>query len=351
MTIAHGVSMSAPATARRMTEAASRFLATLDPSRVAAAKFAFADNERYRWNYRPDGFYWDGSTLWHAGLRLVNMSPEQQQAALALLDTGLSQHGAERTRSIMALERHLRETERVIAGWVPHVVRDPELYSFAVFGEPDGAAPWSWRVGGHHLGLHFTIVEHQLVAPTPSFFGANPAEVRHGSNLGLRTLPEEEDRARDLLQALDPERRSIAIVSPTAPGDILTDAYRSANPEITPRGVTWAAMNAQERERLVKVIRLYVDRTTDEVASAQWKRIEQAGLESITFAWAGGAEPGQPHYYAIKGPTFVIEYDKTQDGANHIHSVLRDFTDDWGEDQLAAHYAQAHRALAPTTRL
>jgi len=109
-----------------------------------------------------------------------------------------------------------------------------------------------------------------------------------------------------------------------------------------------AAMAADERERLVKLIRLYVDRTAEEVASAQLQRIEQAGLESITFAWAGGSEPGQPHYYAIEGPTFVIEYDKTQDGANHIHSVLRDFTDDWGEDLLAAHYAQAHRASAGT---
>src|SRR2546421_7598684 len=105
------VFMSAPATARRMTEAASRFLATLDQSRLSAASFAFTDNERYRWNYRPDGFFWDGNTLWHEGLRLVNMSTEQQQAALALLDTGLSPHGAQRTRAIMALERHLRETE------------------------------------------------------------------------------------------------------------------------------------------------------------------------------------------------------------------------------------------------
>src|SRR5438874_7424787 len=124
MTPASAVSKSAPVPPRRMSDAARRFLATLDPSRLAAAKFAFADNDRYQWNYRPDGFFWGGSTVWHGGLRLVNMTAEQQQAALALLDTGLSPFGVARARAIMALEHHLRETERVVAGWFPHVVRD-----------------------------------------------------------------------------------------------------------------------------------------------------------------------------------------------------------------------------------
>jgi hypothetical protein len=324
-----------------MVAAAQAFLATLDAPRLAAAKFPFESEERYRWNYRPDGFEWEGRTFWHEGLRLFNMTTVQKEAALALLDAGLSAHGAQRSRAIMALEEHLRLTERVTT-FVPHVVRDPELYAFSIFGEPAGTEPWAWRAGGHHLGLHFTIVGDQ-VSSTPLFFGANPAEVRHGSGSGLRTLPEEEDLAREFVRSLAPEHRSVAIVSATAPRDILTDAFRDAYHLLErPRGLAYAVMSGDERQFLVRLIRLYVHRAAEEVAQAQWRRFEEAGLESVTFAWAGGTEPGEPHYYAIKGPEFIIEYDKTQDGANHIHSVLRDYTNDWAGDVLAAHYAAAH---------
>ena len=335
-------SCRAPAAAKRMAEAAQELLSVLDGPRRSAVLFAFEDQERYRWDYRPDGVEWKCRTIWHEGLRLVNMTPDQQRAALALLESGLSAHGIDRVRAIMALERNLRETERV-AHWAAHAVRDPELYAFAIFGEPGGLDPWMWRAGGHHLGLHFTIVDGSFIAPTPLFFGANPAEVRHGPDAGLRTLPEEEDLARALLRRLDPSRKIRALVATTAPGDILTDAFRNANPALPPIGLPFAAMSGEERGRLVQLVRLYVDRATSEVASVAWRRIEEAGLDDVTFAWAGGEAPGEGHYYSIKGPTFVIEYDNTQDGANHIHSVLRDFTGDWGEDVLALHYREAHR--------
>jgi hypothetical protein len=324
-----------------MTEAARAFLATLDPARLAAATYPFESEERYRWNYRPDGFDWEGRTFWHEGLRLFNMTSAQQQAALALLDAGLSAQAAERSRAIMALEEHLRLTERVTT-FVPHVVRDPELYAFSIFGEPGGRQPWAWRAGGHHLGLHFTVVGDQ-VSSTPLFFGANPAEVRHGPASGLRTLPEEEDLAREFLRSLSGANREAAIISKTAPHDILTDAHRNAY-HLTDQahGVAFSALSGQEREGLVRLIRLYVDRASAEIAAAQWRRFEDAGLDAISFAWAGGSEPGEPHYYAVKGPLFIIEYDKTQDGANHIHSVLRDYENDWAGDVLAAHYASAH---------
>jgi hypothetical protein len=159
----------------------------------------------------------------------------------------------------------------------------------------------------------------------------------------MRTLPEEEDLGRDLLRSLAPERKQLAIVSPTAPRDILTDAYRYANPLIPPRGLAFGLMSGDERERLVRLIRLYLGRSADEVAENEWRRIEQAGLEAITFAWLGGENSLDGHYYAIKGPTFMIEYDNTQDDATHIHSVWRDLSNDWGDDLLLAHYAAEHR--------
>jgi hypothetical protein len=326
-----------------MAEAARSLLRVLDAPRRAAIQFPFEAQERYRWNYRPDGLVLEGQTFWHEGLRLVNMTMEQQRAALDLLDTGLSTHGAGRARAIMALERNLREWERVSEQVRPHVVRDPELYAFAIFGEPGDPGAWAWRAGGHHLGVHFTIVDGDCVAPTPLFFGANPAEVRHGPDRGRRTLPEEEDQARELLALLPSDRRARAVVRATAPGDILTDAYRNASPAVIPMGLPFAAMSGDERDRLVRLVRLYVDRATDEIARTEWEKIERAGLDTICFAWLGAPGPGEPHYYAIKGATFVIEYDKTQDGANHIHSVWRTFTGDWGEDLLAEHYREAHQ--------
>jgi len=344
MAVDVSIEQRAPATARRMAEAAQRYLDSLDEARRQATQFAFEDQERYRWNYRPDGFFIDGSTFWHEGLRLINMTPDQQQAAMALLDAGVSARTADRARQIMALESYLREQERVIPRWVPHVVRDPELYAFSIFCHPGGKAPWAWRAGGHHIGFHVTVIDGDLVTTTPFFLGCNPSIVRHGTrDLGLRTLPEEEDMARALLTSLAPERKQIAIVSSTSPNDILTDTYRPANPSVPPRGLSFAVMSGEERQQLVNLIRLYVGRVTDEVADNEWRRIEAAGLETITFAWMGSEEFRQGHYYAIKGPTFLIEYDNTQDDATHIHSVWRDFTNAWGEDMLAAHYAAEHR--------
>jgi hypothetical protein len=328
------VSYRCPATAQRMAGATSRFLESLSSQQRAAATFPFEGDERYKWHYTP---------IDRNGLRLISMTRAQQQAALALFDAGLSARGASQARQIIDLEPILRETERVehvVNRWV----RDPELYYFSIFGEPGGAAPWAWRAGGHHLGLHFTVVDRELIAPTPLFFGANPAEVRHGPEAGKRTLPEEEDMARALLRGMDASQKSTAVINPIAPDDIVTEAHRTADPNELPVGLAYAAMSGEQRGQLIRLMRHYVERAADEVASTEWARIEQAGLEQVTFAWAGPEEPGQGHYYAIRGPRFMIEYDNTQNHANHIHAVWRDYTNDWGEDLLAAHYARSHRS-------
>ncbi len=322
----------APEAARRMADAATRFLESLSGEQRALALFPFEGDERYVWNYTP---------VDRNGLYLKDMTAAQRAAAFALLDTGLSVRGRREARQIIELEPILRETER-IEGIVVQWLRDPERYAFSVFGEPGGRAPWAWRVGGHHLGLHFTLVERDLIAPTPLFFGANPAQVRHGPETGRRTLADEEDLARALLGSLDTAQKTVAIVDPVAPDDILTKNYRSADPEAPPRGLAYGALSGEQRERLVRLVRHYVERVTDEVTTGAWARIERAGLDGVAFAWAGPEERGRGHYYAVKGPSFLIEYDNTQNNANHIHSVWRDFTNDWGEDLLAAHYASAH---------
>lgn len=303
----------------------------------AVAHFPFAGDERYRWHYTP---------IERNGLRLKDMTPTQRNAALTLLDSSLSTRGAQEARQIIALEPILREVER-LEGIKDNWHRDPERYYFSVFGEPGGSAPWGWRASGHHIGLHFTIMDGDLVAPAPLFFGANPATVRHGQASGQRTLAAEEDLARALLASLNPAQRTLAVVDPVAPSDILTKNYRTVDPNMTPSGIRYAGLSGEQREQLVRLVCHYVDRAADQLASNAWTRIECAGLEAVTFAWAGSDERGQGHYYAIKGTNFLIEYDNTQNGANHIHSVWRDFTNDWGEDLLATHYAAAHGRSAP----
>ena len=333
MAIDLSVTQRVPTTARQMAEAARRFLDALSDEQREAARFPFDGDERYRWDYRPTT---------RNGLRLINMTAAQRALAFGLLQAGLSDRGVRQVAEIISLEPILREHERIeerVVRWV----RDPELFWFSVFGEPGGADPWAWRVGGHHIGVHFTVVDGDLVAPVPLFFGANPAEVQHGPETGKRTLPEEEDWARELVLGLPSELRAEAIISPVAPGDILTDNSIRAHPGLPRRGLRLGAMDDQHRDQLVRLIRHYIERVSREVAANEWQRIHGAGLESISFAWAGGLERRQGHYYAIVGPTFLIEYDNTQNGANHIHSVWRDFTNDWGEDLLAAHYRESHR--------
>jgi hypothetical protein len=322
----------APAVAARMAEAADRFLATLSPGQRQATVFPFAGDERYVWNYTP---------VSRNGLMLRAMTPSQRKAAFALMETAYSQPGYKTACDIIALETLLGEWEAMTdepSRWP----RDEAQYWFSVFGTPGSKEPWGWRAGGHHIGLHITVVDGDQVSQMPLFFGANPAEVRHGPRKGMRTLPFEEDAARDLVRALDPAQRKVAIVDPIAPADILTKNYRAVDRSMPRKGLVYDALNADQRAKLARIIRHYVDRAHPDLAANQWRRIEADGLSKVTFAWAGPDVPGKGHYYAIAGPAFMIEYDNTQNGANHIHSVLREYSGDWGEDLLALHYRKAH---------
>ena len=327
---ATAVTAYAPRAASAMTAAARDFLASLDASQRADAMFPFVGDERFVWNYTP---------VPRRGLSIKAMNPAQRRAGLDLVATGLSPRGWRQAQQIMAHETILDEWERLqrlSLQWR----RDSEDYHLSVFGRP-GDDRWAWRVCGHHLLTHITVVAQAYLACVPLFFGANPAEVRHGPEQGLRILAAEEDLARVLLTQLTPDQRRVVVVDAQAPDDILTKNYRAVQPGMAPRGLALSDMAQPQREQLVRLVRHYVDRSAGEMAANAWCDIERAGLDGVTFAWAGPQEPGHGHYYAVVGPTFLIEYDNTQDGANHIHSVWRDFTNDFGGDVLAQHYAES----------
>lgn len=321
----------APAVVGRMVRAAQAYLAALRPEQRAASTAPFDVPDHRAWTYLPGV---------RPGLALAEMSVEQQTLAMELLEIGCGETGAEGARAIMRLDSILREIERE-QGKSSWERRHSEHYWVRILGEPGGAKPWAWRVNGHHLAVHVTVVD-DMVAVTPQFFGANPAEVRSGPHTGLRTLPAEEDIARNLLGGLTPRQRERAVISPDAPDDILTRRDPVADPNLVPAGLPYGDLHEDQRAVFRRLIRLYFDRVTPELADAAWQRLEGGELEVVTFAWAGSGRRGDAHYYAIRGESFLLEYDNSQDDANHVHTVWRDLRHDWGGDLLAAHYAEKH---------
>jgi len=322
---------SADPTAAAMAAAATRFLGGLPLEQRQKVQFAFDSSEWTHWHFIPNEMFA------RHGLTLKEMTPAQREAAHALLRTGLSQHGYLTATTIISLENVLRALEN--GGQFP---RDPEQYWFAVFGTPAATGSWGWRFEGHHVSLHFAVTNGAVSVSTPTFFGSNPAEVRSGDRRGLRVLGFVEDPARALLTSLTDAQRAKAVLAGDAPGDILTmNQFPFASLE--PAGIPASELDGRQRELLMAVVDAYASQMTAEIAALRTARLRTAGVEKIRFAWAGAAERGRKHYYRAQGPTFLIEYDNTQNDANHIHSVWRDFEGDFGRDLLREHLQnQAH---------
>jgi len=310
-----------------MAECATRFLSALDPDQRGKATFAFDTDERMNWHFIPKE---------RKGLSLREMTPYQKHLASALLAAGLSQTGYIKAVTIMSLEDVLKIIENDSG---EH--RNPEKYYFSVFGTPSDSGTWGYRVEGHHLSQNYTVVNGKVI-DGPSFFGANPAEVRQGPRKGLRTLPGEDDLGIELIHTLDEQQQGVAIVDPTAYRDILTAASRKAALQGQPSGLSASKMNARQFDVLMALMEEYARNVPDELAEGRMEQINKAG-RNISFAWSGGINRGDQHYYRVHAPSFLIELDDTQDNANHIHSVWRDFAGDFGEDVLQQHYHASHQ--------
>ena len=321
---------AATRTAALSIAAAAAFLPTLSHEQRSRASFDLASDERHDWHYVPRA---------RKGVALGEMSEPQTKAAHALMASALSDNGYRKARSIIDHEAILGRVEA--ASGVGRFDRDAGLYYYSVFGNPGTDEPWGWRVEGHHLSLNYTIVDGETVSPTPSFFGANPAKVLSGPEKGLRILKEEEDVARDLLLSLDPGQRDQATLYPAAPSDIITRS--SPRVEIGDAvGLLASAMSGEQRGKLMALIGVYLERKPADLAASALEKLKSEGLDAIRFGWAGSHHPGQGHYYRIHGPSLFVEYDNTQDMANHIHSVWRDVEGDFGRDLLAEHYRRHH---------
>lgn len=311
-----------------MSGAAGNFLAALNADQRAKVTFAFDADERENWHFIPKE---------RKGVTLKELEPAQKTLALALLSSALSHEGYLKATTIMTLERILQDIE----GPKRTFPRDPELYHVSIFGAPAPKGTWGWRFEGHHLSVNLTIVNGKLISGSPTFFGANPAEVRTVSRAGLRVLGNEEDFARQLVQSLDEKQRAVAVVDSKAPDDILTANKRIADLG-APKGLPLGKLNKSQQATAKQLLNEYAGRLRGELAAADLKEIQKAGWDNIVFAWAGGLNKGDRHYYRLHGPTFLLEYDNTQNDANHVHAVWRELKGDFGRDLLAEHLKAAH---------
>lgn len=339
-----------------------------------------ADDERHRWYYTPTD---------HGGLPLADMLPHQQSLAMQLVSAGMSKPGYVTAMTIMGLENVLDQLEGWHVDWGRLRGRDPQMYFLTVFGEPDPQGPWSWRFGGHHVSLQHTIVQREVLSSSPFFLGADPAESPLLGGHLLRPLGAAEDLARDLVRSFDDEQTALAVISPVAPVDIiggnrpqlgdgdmlipLPELWRGhfTDPQLRemvqaihenaeaktgfgpkhheavkltkrPKGVAATGLTAEQRDQLRAVLDVFIARIPDDLAEREMQKYAGSNLDEVHFAWAGGLERGQPHYYRLQAPRLVAEYDNAQRDVNHIHTVWRDPTNDFADDVLAQHYARYH---------
>ncbi len=310
----------------QMTDAASRFLASLSDKQKEAALMDFDDKQRVDWHFIPKKA--------RKGLKVGDMTDKQRRAAFSLLRAALSETGYTKARTVMDLEGLVHVLEGDRRRWD----RDPLKYYFTVFGQPDKKSKWGLSVEGHHLSLNFVIENNEVVSHTPAFYGTNPnvvvMDVGKGPAMNTYVLEREEINAFDLLHALNADQKAKAIIAAKSPRDI-RDAGSAQAPADEKVGLPASEMNEAQMHRLWYLIWSHAENMPKPIAEARMKEIADAGMEKIHFAWAGADKPGVGHYYRVQGPTFLIEFCNTQpdaagNPAAHPHSVWRDMRGDFG---------------------
>ncbi len=327
------IGISVQVSAQHLTEKTNDFLNTLSPELKSQALFSLTDSERMNMNYIP---------IERKGPTFHDFNKKQKAAALNLLKASLSNQGYEKSREIMQLENVLfmmeNNTTKKPEG---KTHRDPLNYHFCIFGKPSPNDFWGWRFEGHHISLNFTSTKGKIVSSTPSFFGSNPAVVSINEQKGKNVLKAETDLGFKLLNSLSRDQLKITVFSDVAPGDIVTTNKRKVE-NIETNGIAYSEFTEDQKKIFMTLLDIYLDNYEINFEKEFKYKIKKAGFENLHFAWLGSLKPGEGYYYKIYGPVLLIEYDNTQNHANHIHTVVRDLTNDYGEDILREHYKTDH---------
>jgi hypothetical protein len=302
-----------------MAAATTRFLESLGADARRRASFRFGDEERTRWHWTiPE-------RVPRNGLPLGDMSPAQRRRAFELLRASSSAAGYRKSLDIVRLQGVLRRSG------VPGSSFDPDRYYVSVFGDPGGSRPWGWRFEGHHLSRHFTVVD-EGVSVYPFFLGAWPTRATSaygGLPRGYRAMPREEDAAREVVRSLSRRQRRLAIFQQESLTDHVTQNQARVRP-LEAVGVRVADLPARQRRLVLEIVRAYMGVLPRPAGRRGLDRVLRAGPERMRFGWAGSLTPHEPHYYRLQGSTFLLEFDNSRNDGTHIHSVWRDFREDFG---------------------
>jgi hypothetical protein len=313
-----------------LSKKANTFLNTLSDELKAKAQFAMTDAERFNWNFVP---------IDRKGPTFHDFNEQQKKAAIDLLRSSLSEEGYQKAVNIMELESVLKVLENRKED---DPYRDPLNYHFSIFGTPGANNEWGWRFEGHHISLNFSSARGTIVSATPTFWGSNPGIVNSGPKKGTIVLKKEMEIGFQLINALNESQRKTAIFSSDAPSEIITGNNRKAS-LLQPKGIAYSQLNETQKKIFRDLLQVYIDNYTTKFSASLMDKIKKAGIDQLHFAWAGGLKVGTGHYYRIQSPVLLIEYDNVQNDANHIHTVIRDLTNDFGEDVLKNHYDHGHK--------
>ncbi|NJB69876.1 hypothetical protein GGR42_000338 [Saonia flava] len=306
---------------------ATRFLNSLDENQRAKTLLKQDDSVRTDWHFFP-------STMFNReGIQLKELKENQKELVHELLQTYLSESGYKKTMGVIELEGILGDLTN------DRVYRDTGRYYTTFYGEPNTEKPWSWSFEGHHVSLNFTT-DGDKITYVPLFYGANPAVVMEGPRKGHRSLVNEEDLGLQLINLLSAEQQEKAIIQEEGTfNDILSFNKAEISP-LKVEGIPATEMDAVQQKLLFTLINEYISSVPDKIAVERGTKMEEEELVDIYFAWAGAKEMGlgKPHYYRIQGKNFLIEFDNSQNNANHIHAVWRDFNGDFGRNLIKEHY-------------
>jgi len=307
--------------------AATVLLAECTKEQRQGLQYKLNDEERFGWHFVPLNDTKTKSST-SKGVCLDDMTATAKAAAMQLLKFATSADGLTWCSDIMEREAILAELEPMNAWY-----RKPGWYFFTIYGTPANTGSWAWRVDGHHLSMSVAYRDGQLISASPLFLGLNPVTIKHGQREGERkTMTASEDLARDLYRMLNADQQKEALLAEHLPE---VKALTLAAATTLAKGINAGKFSNKQQDALLDVVKHYTGRMHPDVAKLEYDAIVKSGVEKLTFAYSGEAEPGKRHTYAIQGGAFLIHYlneqtDPQKNPANHIHSLFRSRLRDFG---------------------
>jgi hypothetical protein len=337
--------------AGRMTDAAKALLESLSAEERRTVMFPLAGEARTNWSNTPPYVHP------RPGLRMGALGAEQRLRVHDLLRASLSSQGYQKVAGVMRLDdvHRARTLETLAADAAPYTRAVSESfgsanYAVVIFGDPRVDTDWAWLIQGHHLGASFTVAGDR-VGFTPLFLGAGPLQVDRGDDIGWSAMSYELSHAVDLIRSLTPAQRDAAISPDEVPSDVVNGVGKKRN-LTKPQGLEAGDMSPAQQALLRRLVEEYVRNANTAAAEAQLAAIDAAGWESLTLSWRGAlGDPASDFYYRVQGPRIVIECTHQP---QHIHTIVRDPANDYGETWLALSYLEetsaADRFAAATRR-